>query len=75
MKDVKLLADKFDGLGNQLVRLVVAVDPEHARHEQKETVVAENGLEIGCRNVHIHPLWNCGFENIPTTLFQSSDKT
>ena len=46
MQDVKLFTQKFDGFGDELVGLVVAVDPQDAGHDEEVPVVAEDVLEL-----------------------------
>ena len=46
MQNVELFAQKFDGFGDELVGLVVAVDPQDAGHDEEVPVVAEDVLEL-----------------------------
>ena len=46
MKDVELLAHILHGGGDQVVGLVVGVDPQQVRHDQEVAVGGEDGLEL-----------------------------
>ena len=46
MKDVELLAHIFHGGGDQVVGLVVGVDPQQVRHDQEVPVGREYRLEL-----------------------------
>ena len=46
VEDVELLADVLDGLGDQLVGLIVGVDPKQVGHHQKVAIVREDVLEL-----------------------------
>ena len=46
VEDVELFADVLDGGGDQVVGLVVGVDPQQVRHDEEVSVGRENGLEL-----------------------------
>ena len=46
VEDVELLAHELDGPGDELVRLVVGVDPQQAGHHEEVAVVREDVLEL-----------------------------